>query len=485
MAEATPNVQLRTWREEADLTRAEMAKMINLSKSGIKYGLTCDEERIRRWEAGEVRWPREPYRHAIKDVTHKDIEDLGFAPTKRGPKGDVPANEIQGFESPQTGQVGQPATFKADVPPPGDSWGQGLQLAQAGDEGNLVVPSRAQDGRIVFLSVSRRTFLQGLGLGFAGASLPSAQSSPIASRRPVRSFGDLNPIEHFKQIRKVLVANDNLLGPLNVIPAVQQQITAIQQLRRDSRGADQRQLIKLQLEYSEFCGWLHQDAGNYAAAQFWTDRALELSHAAADSNLTAFILTRKSQIAGDAGDSLTAIDMAEAASSLVQPEGRLQVLASLHAGYGYALRGDESLAKGELDRAHNLLLSVREDPNFRRASWLDESYIEAQRARSLSALGDYCEAVNGFQDVVATVPPSFRRDLGVYLSRESIAHAGVKEPEQAATVATEALYIAEETGSARIMNELIKLDVQLQRWHSVPAVAEFHSALTSAVIKQA
>jgi transcriptional regulator with XRE-family HTH domain len=79
------NVRLHEWRQKARLTRAEMAKMINLSKSGIKYKLTCDEERLRRWEAGEVSWPREPYRLALTEVTHLDPEDLGFAPVKRGP----------------------------------------------------------------------------------------------------------------------------------------------------------------------------------------------------------------------------------------------------------------------------------------------------------------------------------------------------------------------------------------------------------------
>ncbi|MEV6033515.1 helix-turn-helix transcriptional regulator [Nonomuraea sp. NPDC052116] len=83
MPEATPNVLLRNWRQQAGLTRAEMAKMVNLTKSGIKYNLACDEERIRRWEAGEVTWPREPYRLALTEVTHQDPEDLGFAPTKR------------------------------------------------------------------------------------------------------------------------------------------------------------------------------------------------------------------------------------------------------------------------------------------------------------------------------------------------------------------------------------------------------------------
>lgn len=84
MPDAAPNERLRNWRRRANLTRAEMAKMVNLTKSGIKYRLSCDEERIRRWEAGEVTWPREPYRLALTEVTHLDPEDLGFIPTKRG-----------------------------------------------------------------------------------------------------------------------------------------------------------------------------------------------------------------------------------------------------------------------------------------------------------------------------------------------------------------------------------------------------------------
>ncbi|WP_240777877.1 helix-turn-helix domain-containing protein [Nonomuraea basaltis] len=90
MTKPTPNAQLRAWRESARLTRAEMAKMINLSVNGVKHGLTCDEERIRRWETGEVRWPHEPYRLAIKEVTHQDLEDLGLAPIRRARASSAP-----------------------------------------------------------------------------------------------------------------------------------------------------------------------------------------------------------------------------------------------------------------------------------------------------------------------------------------------------------------------------------------------------------
>ncbi|MER7505149.1 hypothetical protein AB0L05_32510 [Nonomuraea pusilla] len=48
-----------------------------------------------------------------------------------------------------------------------------------------------------------------------------------------------------------------------------------------------------------------------------------------------------------------------------------------------------------------------------------------------------------------------------------------------------ALYIAEETGSARIMNALLTLDKQLEPWRTTPLVAELHTALRSTVVKQA
>ncbi|MEU4833301.1 hypothetical protein [Streptosporangium sp. NPDC023615] len=84
MPDNIPNVQLRAWRNEHRLTRAELAHRINVTPVGIRESLACDEERIRRWEAGEVRWPHSPYRLAITQLTGLQPEDLGFRPNRRG-----------------------------------------------------------------------------------------------------------------------------------------------------------------------------------------------------------------------------------------------------------------------------------------------------------------------------------------------------------------------------------------------------------------
>lgn len=78
--ERIPNIRLRSWRDSAHLTRAEFADAINRSSAGQAAPLFCDEERIRRWEAGEVLWPTTEYRKALEEVTGHVPQELGFLP---------------------------------------------------------------------------------------------------------------------------------------------------------------------------------------------------------------------------------------------------------------------------------------------------------------------------------------------------------------------------------------------------------------------
>ncbi|MCG5213794.1 XRE family transcriptional regulator [Streptosporangium sp. KLBMP 9127] len=132
-----------------------MAKMVNLTASGIKYGLTCDEERIRRWEAGEVSWPREPYRLALSELTHRDAEDLGFVPTRRG----------------RPGQSATPHTARSITPGMNDLIGS---PAIGPRTVNLVGQGQEED------DVRRREFVGMTGGVLFGAVLGSPQTSSAA-----------------------------------------------------------------------------------------------------------------------------------------------------------------------------------------------------------------------------------------------------------------------------------------------------------------
>jgi tetratricopeptide (TPR) repeat protein len=83
MPNKIPNVQLRAWRDSANLTRAEMAAALNRTPAAEQARLICDEKRIARWESGEVLWPSPVYRRALQELTERDSEALGFIPPHR------------------------------------------------------------------------------------------------------------------------------------------------------------------------------------------------------------------------------------------------------------------------------------------------------------------------------------------------------------------------------------------------------------------
>jgi len=76
------------------MSRAEMADRINASQAGVAERLACDEERIRRWESGEVRWPSPAYRRALKELTGLDPAQLGFVPRTQADTNNVAYTRI-------------------------------------------------------------------------------------------------------------------------------------------------------------------------------------------------------------------------------------------------------------------------------------------------------------------------------------------------------------------------------------------------------
>lgn len=96
---AIPNITLRNWRAQRHISRAEMANQINTSKAGLTGRLACDEERVRRWENGEVRWPSPPYRRALKELTGLDPAQLGFIGRDQPVTGSIAGSRIEAAEA--------------------------------------------------------------------------------------------------------------------------------------------------------------------------------------------------------------------------------------------------------------------------------------------------------------------------------------------------------------------------------------------------
>ena len=360
--------------------------------------------------------------------------------------------------------------------------------ATSGDVG-ISVPCRLQDGSVIFVTVPRRSFLSGgAGLGAAamlGVGAPATAAGPLGSVRRVRAasaYGS-TPVEHLRKLRQVLIDTDNLLGPQHVLPAVQEHIGVIQQLRLEANGADRQQLLELQTQFAEFASWLYHDDGNHRAAQYWLDRALQWSHTVGNADLTCYVMARKSQLAGDMRDLVDVVDLAEAAQRLARPGSRLAAVGRTYEAYGHALRGEATESERAFDGARDVVEDLGADPSPW-GVWLTPSYIEVHRAQGLETLGRHSQAADAFDTAIRQLPDGYHRDRGVYLARAAVAHAGAGVPEQAAAVGMQALAVAEDTGSGRIVNELARLDSALRRWGDLSEVAEFRSAFDDVIPHQ-
>lgn len=354
---------------------------------------------------------------------------------------------------------------------------RGAQYPSGAD--TLDVPCRVPDGRIIFVTVPRRLFLQRLGKAAAGVSVSAAM--PLV---PVPEVPGGRPAERFLLARKALRDSDNLFGPREVIPLAIRQVSAVQQAWRAARGSDRRDLLEPQVQFADLLGWLYQDCGELESARYWLDRALEWSHVAGDHNSAAFILARKSQLAGDMRDPAGAIAVAEAALKLAGRRSRLGAVAATYASYGYALAGDRPACDRLCDQARSALDGAG-GSGFPWAKFLDQSYIDVHHARSLAALGDHRAAAARFREAIDRLQPDYYRDRGVYLAREAGARAGAGELEHAASLGLQALAIGAATRSGRIFGELAGLEPALRRAAGTPAVARFTAAMDASVLRSA
>lgn len=449
--------ELREWRKRRGMSVADLGELVH-----------CDPSQVAKIER-VTRRAHLAFAEACDQVLGADGALVRLHRALLTPSGDV-------AKSPADVANSAPAMVPADV------------AQESSDDEGIYVPCRLRDGRVAFVTVPRRIFLRaGTSLAALGIGAPLIGGPLVDTPKPVRlakasAYGP-TPIEHLRRLRRLLIDSDNLLGPRQAIATVHEQITVIQELRKDSSGADRRQLLELQTQFAEFASWLHQDLGEPQAAGYWLDRALQWSHTVGDVDLTAYVMARKSQLAAEMHDLVDVVDLAEASHHMTAPLGRLAAVGVTYQGYGHALRGEAAASDRAFEHARNLVGGLHNDPGPW-GVWLDASYVEVYQAQGLEALGRHAEAAAAFSRAIQQLPDGYHRDRGVYLAREAVAHAGARVPEQAAAVGMQALAIAEDTGSGRIMRGLAELDTALTPWEQLPQVAEFRTAFDSMILHE-
>ncbi|MGW3185494.1 hypothetical protein ACWDD9_40110 [Kitasatospora sp. NPDC001119] len=267
----------------------------------------------------------------------------------------------------------------------------------------------------------------------------------------------------------------NLLGSRHALDSVTRHLQLLDRLQQAIGGRDREELLTIGTRTAEFLGWLNQDLGDFDRALFWSDRAMEWAQEAGDDVMAAYVLFRKSNQATAQRNAQKAVSLARAAQRSVGATHRIRALAAQQEAQGHAMMGNPRFAQAKFDEAHEIA-AAPDDSHADDAldlAYCTPTYIEMQRANCLIELGDPHTAVGMFEAELRVLPPVYRNDQGVYLSRLARAYAVSGEPEQAVAAADRALSIAIDTESARAMSELSTAGKALQRWSAVPQVAMF------------
>ncbi|MEU4804144.1 helix-turn-helix transcriptional regulator [Actinosynnema sp. NPDC023587] len=343
----------------------------------------------------------------------------------------------------------------------------------------------ALDARSALISLRQLAKREQQALRDGSATAPEP-SSRVAGRP--KTLSGLAPtqipdlVDHLREQWHLLVKTDNLFGPRFALGPVHSHLRLVQEAMRPARGQARQELVRLATQYAESAAWLHEDAGEELFAQHWSDRAMEWAHESDDRMMLSWTLFRRSQQATAAADAARTIGLAAAAlREDAVLTGPMRAAITQQEAHGYALDGDEVSAQHKLDEAHQWAADdVAGEARAGHGSFCTAAYLELQRGVCWLALGRPDRAVRVFESTLPVLPPAYRRDRGLALSRFATAAARVREPEYAAHLAGEALGIARSVGSIRTEKELRTVAALLAPYRALPAVAAFRAGLDEA-----
>ncbi|MFF6903960.1 Twin-arginine translocation pathway signal [Streptomyces hydrogenans] len=269
------------------------------------------------------------------------------------------------------------------------------------------------------------------------------------------------------------------LSPQQVDPQLVDyfQSQLIDKLTRSATGETRRGLLRVGAAYAALVGWLYQDAGDLSAAAFWRGITQEIAFRARDPHLIGYAMVNSAQVRTDLGDGAGVVDLCEAALDDDRVVPKIRVMALQQQAHGASLLRDRAAVDRLIDNADRILPQVNDDLPWGNACRRTPGYLEVQRATCYGRLGLGAEASSLWEQVLAAVPATARRDRGVYMARHATAAAAARQPEQAVHIAREVVDIAVETRSARMRRELVTLERAMRPWHDAPVGRDLAEAL--------
>jgi tetratricopeptide (TPR) repeat protein len=264
---------------------------------------------------------------------------------------------------------------------------------------------------------------------------------------------------HLVQELQDLRLTEDERGAGAVLDAALRHVPEVAALRSAAAGGLHEDLLSLEAQWAQFCGWLYQDLGNHPASEQWYAEALARGHEAGDNDMVASVLSMRANAAWGFGNAERCITLSAASLRITTASAGVRALSAQQLARGYALVGDRKACERTLEDAVGLSAKAATEPE-QVAPWLyyqTPTRLEIQRAMCYRDLGLYGTAIGMLRMAIAELPGTYRRDRGQYLARLAVTLKEAGEAEEATVVAAQARALATETGSARAMLELDRL----------------------------
>ncbi|WP_282105438.1 MULTISPECIES: helix-turn-helix domain-containing protein [unclassified Crossiella] len=265
-----------------------------------------------------------------------------------------------------------------------------------------------------------------------------------------------------------LLDHDRKYGQRAAAPEVLRSVGTHLKLLRERTGAMRavpRELILLDARYSEFAGWMAQEAGADKEAREWTAAAASTAASAGDHDMADYALVRQALVELYAGRARQTVALARQAQRRAQTPPRILALAAQREAQGHALLGDYDSCRRALERAEQSFAedATRPLPGPVIGTQSVTNPVGMVTGWCLTDLGKHTEAAEILDRELGKVAPDALRTRVRFGVRLALAHARAGELDHACELTEQLLDGADLLASATVAADLGNLRQALHR----------------------
>jgi transcriptional regulator with XRE-family HTH domain len=276
-----------------------------------------------------------------------------------------------------------------------------------------------------------------------------------------------------REIHRGYVEADRLMGSICITGPISLQMPLVERACEVTRGADRAEMLRFACQFTEFGGWVFQDAGDLACAMHWTDRALDYALELGDQRVIAYTLMRKAGIATENGNPAQGLGILNSAlkdGDALTP--RLKAVILRQRSYCNAALGEVLASARDSDDAVTEAIAGVKQGEADRAPYCTPTYAAMEAGAAWVLLGHPKTAVPILEKSRADwLDHTQGRDYALCVARLATAYVAAGELERACAAAEEGLALAQGLGSRRVVGRLDLLHRRLGRWRQDPVVA--------------